>query len=122
MGVRESLILWLLILVSFSPLLALGGAAVFYSLHHRNHPQLSHLPAILYGLILLVCGSLAYLSGVILGVKWACSDPSTGNLCGLAGFIVAPLLSTLTIVLFSWLLLSRSSRQSRKRITPIPPL
>ena len=80
------------------PPLALGLAILFY-LKHRNRVGMDHMPLGLYVLAVLVCSGVAWALGVFYGIKWACSTPETGNLCGLAGFLVSgPIAGTLAIV------------------------
>jgi hypothetical protein len=90
-------VVWLLALLS--PLMAMVSATVFYGRYCRKRPEADRrLKGVAYVLILLACAVVAYLVGVQLGIYWAC--PSTGNLCGLAGFfVVGPVASALAILL-----------------------
>jgi len=93
------LLIWMLAL--FSPLVAILCAVSFYARHCRERPDPERrVPALAYAFGLLICAIVAYFIGMILGAEWACSDPSTGNLCGLEGvFVIGPLASTLTAIL-----------------------
>jgi hypothetical protein len=59
-----------------------------------------------YVLVVLAIGVVAFVAGTALGIAAFCSDPSSGNLCGLGGvFGVGPLLSGLCMggYAYSWL-------------------
>jgi len=80
------------------PPLALG-LAIFFYVKHRNRVGMDCMPLGLYVLAALVCSGVAWALGVFYGIKWACSTPETGNLCGLVGFLVSgPISGTLAIV------------------------
>jgi hypothetical protein len=97
------LILWYLAFLS--PTFALVGAIFLYRQHCLARPK-HRIPALVYVAIILVCAAVAYLFGMIFGNEFACSSPSSGNLCGLAGvFIIGPLVSACAIVLIGSLIL-----------------
>jgi hypothetical protein len=53
-----------------------------------------------YMVISLVCAVVGYALGAALGIAWACSSQSSGNLCAVIGIItVGPFASALAIVL-----------------------
>jgi len=94
-------------------------AAIFYSRHYNQTPRgESRFPLGLYVVALLTCAFVAFWVGIGLGVEYACSRPSWGNLCGLLGiFVVGPLSSFITVTVVSWLLTYFPLQM--KRITPI---
>jgi hypothetical protein len=56
---------------------------------------------------LLICAFVAFWAGTEFGVRLACRGPSSGNLCGLLGFIViGPLSSIAAVTVLSWLITS----------------
>src|SRR5262249_673295 len=62
-------------------------------------------PLSLYVIALLICAFVAFWAGTAWGVRFACSGPSSGNLCGLLGFVVVgPLSSIITVSVVSWLI------------------
>ena len=80
------------------PPLALG-LAIFFYVKHRHRVGVDRMPLGLYVVAVLVCSGGAWALGVFYGIKWACSTPETGNLCGLVGFLVSgPMSGTLAIV------------------------
>lgn len=94
-------------------------AAIFYSRHYNQTPRgENRFPLGLYVVALLTCAFVAFWVGVGLGVEYACSRPSWGNLCGLLGiFVVGPLSSFITVTVVSWLVTYFPLQM--KRITPI---
>jgi hypothetical protein len=101
-------LVWLLAVLS--PLLAAVCATVFYGRYCRLRAEADRrLTGAAYVLILLACAVVAYPVGVLLGISWAC--PSTGNLCGLAGFfVVGPVASAVAILLAGSLLTGTLSK------------
>ena len=90
----------LMIVFPVWPPLAIGAAIFFYVLHRKRVGPDHRIPMGLYVLMVLVCGGVASALGVFYGIKWACSIPETGNLCGLVGFLVTgPIAGTIAIVL-----------------------
>jgi len=81
-------------------------AVIFYSRHCKNTPRgENRFPLGLYVIALLICAFVAFWAGTAWGVRFACSGPSSGNLCGLLGFIVVgPLSSIITVSVVSWLI------------------
>jgi hypothetical protein len=80
------------------PPLAIGLAILFY-VKHSARAGMDRMPLGLYVVAVLVCSGVAWALGVFYGVKWTCSTPGTGNLCGLVGFLVSgPIAGTLAIV------------------------
>ncbi len=81
-------------------------AAIFYSRHCRDTPAAENrFPLGLYVIALLICAVVAFWVGTAWGARFACSRPSSGNLCGLLGFIVVGLLtSIITVSVVSWLI------------------
>jgi hypothetical protein len=81
-------------------------AAIFYSRHCKDTPRgENRFPLGLYAIALLICAFVAFWAGTAWGVRFACSGPSSGNLCGLLGFIGAgPLSSIITVAVASWLI------------------
>jgi hypothetical protein len=94
-------------------------AAIFYSRHYNQTPRgENRFPLGLYVVALLTCAFVAFWVGVGLGVEYACSRPSWGNLCGLLGiFVVGPLSSIITVTVVSWLMTYFPLQM--KRIAPI---
>jgi hypothetical protein len=92
-------------------------AAIFYIRHCNRTPQ-NRFPLGLYVVALLTCAFVAFWVGTGLGVEYACSRPSWGNLCGLLGvFVVGPLSSFITVTVASWLMTCFPLQM--KRIAPI---
>ena len=83
-------------------------AILFYKRHSRKTPGAqSRLPLGRYVVALLICAFVAFWAGTEFGVRLACRGPSSGNLCGLPGFIViGPLSSIAAVSVLSWLLTS----------------
>jgi hypothetical protein len=96
------LIFWLVVLCApgFVP------AAIFYRRHYKERPRKEdRFPLGLYIVALLICAFGAFLGGLVWGARFACSGPSSGNLCGLLGFIVVgPFTSIIAVSLLSWLM------------------
>jgi hypothetical protein len=93
---------WLIMLCA----LGVVPAVIFYKRHCKKTPRgQNRLPLSLYVVALLICAFVAYSSGTGWGVRIACSGPSSGNLCGLLGFIViGPLSSIIAVSALSWLI------------------
>jgi hypothetical protein len=98
---------------------AIIPAAIFYSRHCNRTPGgENRFPLGLYVVALSTCAFVAFWVGVGLGVEYACSRPSWGNLCGLLGiFVVGPLSSIITVTVVSWLMTFFPLQM--KRIAPI---
>jgi hypothetical protein len=81
-------------------------AVIFYRRHCKETPPgENRFPLSLYVVALLICAFVAFWGGTGWGVRFACSGPSSGNLCGLLGFIVVgPLSSIIAVSVLSWLL------------------
>jgi hypothetical protein len=81
-------------------------AVIFYGRQCKDIPPWENrFPLGLYVIALLICAFVAFWVGTAWGVRFACSEPSSGNLCGLLGFIVAgPLSSIITVSVVSWLI------------------
>lgn len=81
-------------------------ALVFYSRHCKDTPRgENRFPLGLYVIALSICAFVAFWAGTVWGARLACSRPSSGNLCGLLGFMaVGPLSSILTVSVVSWLI------------------
>jgi hypothetical protein len=96
------LIVWLAILC----VPGIVPAVIFYSRHCKDTPRgENRFPLGLYFIALLICAFMAFWAGTAWGVRFACSAPSSGNLCGLLGFIVVgPLSSIITVSVVSWLI------------------
>jgi len=97
------------------PLAAICSAVFCYIRHQKRIEPERRIPLGLYILAVVVCGSVAGFFGVVLGIKWGCSIPDAGNLCGLVGFlVVGPISSALGILLVGlWV--------SRVRPLPLSP-
>ncbi len=98
--------LFLYLLCLLSPLIAIGLAIFFYAQHCKERPERERrIPALLYGLGLLVVAVGGYVLGLSYGIERACAPPAD-NLCGLAGvFIAGPLAAAVAIVLVGALIL-----------------
>src|SRR6266699_3822420 len=71
-------------------------AVIFYRRHCKERPRgENRFPLGLYVVALLICAFVAFWIGTGWGVSFACSGPSSGNLCGLLGFMVVGPLSWL---------------------------
>jgi hypothetical protein len=82
------------------PLVAIGSAVFFYVRHSRRIKPARRVPVVLYVLAVIVCGGVAGVLGIGVGIQWACSGPEPGNLCGLVGFlVVGPIAGTLGVLL-----------------------
>jgi len=81
-------------------------AVFFYRRHCRERPRgENRFPLGLYVVALLICAFVAFWVGAGWGVRFACSGPSSGNLCGLLVFIVVgPLSSIVAVSVLSWLI------------------
>lgn len=87
-------------LVPLWPLVAIGSAVFFYVRHSRRIGPARRVSVVLYVFAVIVCGGVAGVLGVSLGIQWACSGVDPGNLCGLVGFlVVGPIAGTLGVVL-----------------------
>src|ERR1700760_298149 len=90
-------------------------AAIFYARHQV--PKEERFPLWLYAITLFIASYLAYCIGTGLGFIFACLS-SAGNLCGLAGFLVAgPLSSLVTVTVLAWVM--TSFPRPMKRILPV---
>jgi hypothetical protein len=97
------LILWCLAFLS--PTFALVGAVFLYRQHCLARPKHT-IPGVAYAAIILVCAVVAYMFGMIFGNDLACSSPSSGNLCPLAGiFVIGPAVAACGIILMGSLIL-----------------
>jgi hypothetical protein len=94
---------WLLAAMLCAP--GIVPAVIFYSRHCKDTPRgENRFPLGLYVIALLICAFVAFWAGTAWGARFACSVPSSGNLCGLLGFIVVgPLSSIITVSVISWL-------------------
>jgi hypothetical protein len=81
-------------------------AVIFYRRHCKERPRgENRFPLGLYVVALLICAYVAFWGGTEWGVRFACSGPSSGNLCGVLGFIVVgPLSSIIAVSVLSWLI------------------
>jgi hypothetical protein len=81
-------------------------AVIFYSRHCKDTRRgENRFPLGLYVIALLICAFVAFWAGTAWGMRFACSAPSSGNLCGLLGFIVVgPLSSIIAVSVVSWLI------------------
>jgi len=81
-------------------------AVIFYMRHCKERPGgENRFPLGLYVVALLICAFVAFWVGTGWGVSFACSGPSSGNLCGLLGFmVVGPLSSIIAVSVLSWLI------------------
>jgi hypothetical protein len=78
----------------------------FYRRHCKERPGgENRFPLGLYVVALLIFAFVAFWVGYGWGVRFACSGPSSGNLCGLLGFmVVGPLSSIIAVSVLSWLI------------------
>jgi hypothetical protein len=85
---------------------AIVPAVIFYQRHCNKRPRAEdRLPLGLYVVALLICAVVAFWGGIGWGVHAACTGPSSGNLCGLWGFIiVGPLSAIIAVSVLSWLI------------------
>jgi hypothetical protein len=96
-------VLWCLAFLS--PTFALVGAIFLYRQHCLARPK-HRIPVFVYAAMILISGVVAYFFGMIFGNDFACSSPSSGNLCPLAGiFIIGPVVSAFGILLIGSLIL-----------------
>jgi len=81
-------------------------AVIFYRRHCKERPGgENRFPLGLYVVALLICAFVAFWVGTGWGVSFACSGPSSGNLCGLLPFlVVGPLSSIIAVSVLSWLI------------------
>jgi hypothetical protein len=86
----------------------LGGlvATIYFYVSRRKASPPEQAPsfALYFGVAILV-GIGAYIVGTAIGIYFACSSPTSGNLCGVYGSLgVGPLLSGLALFLYglSW--------------------
>jgi hypothetical protein len=81
-------------------------AVIFYRRHCKERPRgENRFPLGLYVVAVLICAYVAFWAGTAWGVRFACSGPSSRNLCGLLGFIVVgPLSSIIAVSVLSWLI------------------
>lgn len=95
-------IIWLVILCAPG----IVPAVIFYKRHCKETPRRENrFPLGLYIVALLICAFVAFWGGTKWGVHFACSEPSSGNLCGLLGFIVVgPLSSVIAVSVVSWVI------------------
>jgi hypothetical protein len=95
---------WFLATILCAP--GIVPAVIFYSRHCKDTPRgENRFPLGLYVIALLICALVAFWAGTAWGARFACSAPSSGNLCGLLGFIVVgPLSSLVTVSVVSWLI------------------
>lgn len=95
---------WLLAAIFCAP--GIVPALFFYIRHSKDTPQgENRFPLGLYIIALLICAFAAFWAGTAWGGRFACSRPSSGNLCGLLGFmVVGPLSSLVTVSVVSWLI------------------
>src|SRR5262249_124178 len=111
------------LVVSLAVLCAPGivPAVIFYGRHCRDTPGgENRFPLSLYVVALLICASVAFWVGAAWAARFACSRPSSGNLCGLLGFIVVgPLTSIITVSLVSWLITYFPLRSKRLVLTGV---
>jgi hypothetical protein len=85
---------------------AIIPAIIFYKRHCNKRSRVEdRLPLWLYVVALLICAVATYLGGTWWGILGACAGPSSGNLCGLWGFIaVGPLSAIIAVSVLSWLI------------------
>jgi hypothetical protein len=94
-----------------SPVVASACAVVFYARHCSAFPNSEDRVSLLtYFLVLLACAVIAFLFGLEYGISWACSSPSGGNLCGLAGFFISGPIAAALAIFFAAALMSFSRR------------
>ena len=81
-------------------------AVIFYRRHCTGRPGgENRFPLGLYVVALLLCALVAFSVGAGWGVSFACGGPSSGNLCGLLGFMgVGPLSSIIAVSVLSWMI------------------
>lgn len=91
----------------FSPVAASVCAVAFYARH--SNPQ-KRISLVAYVLVLLVCAIVAFFVGLQYGIAWACSSPSAGNLCGLAGFFIIGPVASAFAIFFAAALMTLSPR------------
>ncbi|HXR87581.1 MAG TPA: hypothetical protein VN728_11435 [Stellaceae bacterium] len=89
---RQTLLAFLWLAVALLPVAALFSPIFFYSAHSKRRPNPERrFPVLLYIFVLLIAGVVGFFFGTIKGGEWACSFPTAGNLCGLAGvFLTGP--------------------------------
>jgi hypothetical protein len=117
------MLLFLWALAFLSPIIAIVLAGSFYAMHRRRHEPAQRFPLVPYVLILLVCAVVAFWLGMVRGSAWACSIPSSGNLCGLFGvFISGPLTASLAVTVLGWALLGFPTSMRRVSEAPTAPV
>jgi len=81
-------------------------AVIFYRRHCKERPGgENRFPLGLYVVALSICAFVAFWVGTGWGGSFACSGPSSGNLCSLLGFmVVGPLSSIIAVSVLSWLI------------------
>jgi hypothetical protein len=90
----------LMLLFPVWPFATIGAAVLFYVRHRNRIEPTRRVPVGLYILGVIVAGTVAGGLGVMFGIRWGCSIPQSGNLCGLIGFLViGPISCFLGIVL-----------------------
>jgi hypothetical protein len=96
---HSQIILLVGIIALVAPIVASACAVVFYARHCNAFPNPEDRISLLaYVLVLLVCAVIAFFFGLEYGISWACSSPTGGNLCGLAGFFIGgPIAAALAI-------------------------
>ena len=90
------------------PLLCLPSiapAAIFYLIHCNRTAKEERFPLALYIILLSISAVLACFIGITWGIDYACRMPA-GNLCGLFGFLIAPLCSLVVVSLLAWGMIS----------------
>jgi hypothetical protein len=86
-----------------SPLVALLSAVLFYNRHRGRVEPERRVGGIAYFLAVIIGGGISGYVGVIFGIQFACSSPTSSNLCGLWGFFVTgPLLMALAVFPIGW--------------------
>lgn len=102
----SQLVLFIAFIALLSPVVASALAVMLYAWHCQAIPNPEErISLLVYVAVLVACAAVAFFFGLQYGVIWACSSPSAGNLCGLAGFfIVGPLAAALAILVSSALM------------------
>ena len=94
-----------------SPVAASACAVAFYAFHYNAFPNpRDRISLLAYVLVLLVCAVIAFFFGLEYGITWACSSPSGGNLCGLAGFFIGGPTAAALAIFFAAALMAFSRR------------
>ena len=94
-------------------------AVIFYRRHCKERPRgENRFPLGLYVVALLICAFMAFWGSTGWGVSFACSGPSSGNLCGLLPFlVVGPLSSIIAVSVLSWLITNFPLQMKRLVLT-----